>query len=123
MKSLNIIILLFGFTLTTQAQYAGGDGSGYDRGESQANIILDKTTQPTVSEVLTFPNPFERKVIIQNQGSQQICFSIFDLKGRELHTGILRSNAALEIDTESWSKGVYILSTEELHSNKRLIKL
>ncbi|MBO4581059.1 MAG: S8 family peptidase [Bacteroidales bacterium] len=59
-----------------------------------------------------YPNPCRQAFVITNNSDRPLHITIYNMEGQTLHTLIVDGNAE-QIDTSNWSKGIYLLKSED----------
>ncbi|MDP3567348.1 T9SS type A sorting domain-containing protein [Sediminibacterium sp.] len=107
----NLTVMLGGqLTLTDGAQLAPIDNlvcqnSNWDGVKMATNPSAENT-------LLLFPNPTNSNFSILYNGTDilEANYSIVDVLGKELKSGVITSNVSQEINTTTFSEGVYVVS-------------
>jgi beta-glucanase (GH16 family) len=106
-----------GATINYAAKFAFAGGMSVTRyipyvvgTDCATNVVL-----PEHSEVSIFPNPTDGKIYFTGLENKTYEFSLMDLTGKSLKTGILPSKATF-LDVSQFKKGVYILNLKSGNS-------
>ena len=63
----------------------------------------------TNSDIEIYPNPFVDKLNISNKSEEKISYTIIDNNGRKINNFMLEKNQHQEINTNTWSRGIYFV--------------
>jgi hypothetical protein len=81
------------------------------------NFVIDKlgsvndVSQNTTIKI--YPNPINNEFQISNTSTEAMKFSIMNLNGQTIYTNELIGNNSMKINSEKWSKGVYVIKIQQ----------
>ena len=91
---------------------------------SRFKWLVEKNTNhrsTKIPVILTYPNPFDNKLVVENRSEKMIQCSIFDMIGNLVDMFTLDHNSKKELNMSGLSAGVYVLKTNT-GSTIKLIK-
>jgi hypothetical protein len=86
---------------------------------------VDESTIPGTEFLKVYQQLPNGNIIIKNESNSSSDYSIADLTGNILRSGIIQSNSTLSINTASFSKGIYIVSArngDQLNVKKTIVQ-
>jgi hypothetical protein len=60
-----------------------------------------------------YPNPINNEFQMTNTSTEAMKLSIFNLNGQLIYTNELTGNNSMKINSENWSKGVYLIKIQQ----------
>ncbi len=74
-------------------------------------LSLESLSQ--ISSIKIYPNPINDEFQMVNTSTEAMKFSILNLNGQTIYTNELIGNSSLKINSENWSKGVYLIKIHQ----------
>ena len=65
------------------------------------------------SPIKIYPNPINNEFQMTNTSTEAMKLSIFNLNGQLIYTNELTGNNSMKINSENWSKGVYLIKIQQ----------
>ena len=65
------------------------------------------------SLIKIYPNPINNEFQMTNTSTEAMKLSIFNLNGQLIYTNELTGNNSMKINSENWSKGVYLIKIQQ----------
>jgi hypothetical protein len=65
------------------------------------------------TSIKIYPNPINNEFQIANTSTEAMKLSIFNLNGQTIYTNELIGNNSMKINSEKWSKGVYVIKIQQ----------
>lgn len=93
--------------------------------KTTTNLVFVNNEEIPIEEISVFPNPFNETLKIELPPiNDSFEIQITDISGKEIYQNSLSGNALLSIETDTWSKGTYVITLTygDQHLVSKLIK-
>jgi len=80
------------------------------------NVIMTPSSVSDLSKnssIKIYPNPINNEFQIANTSTEAMKFSILNLNGQLVFEDKLIGNNSMKINSEKWSKGVYVIKIQQ----------